>query len=210
VSNIRTGAIRTVGGGGSEVAELVAGVSQIAGSIVVPSIVALDGGAPAIVATARSFLYSRDRPSYASIIDVEEPIVAVPPPLGAGTRQLYMIGTPQTLRPGEEVYIGPGGMRAARAEAEGALASGTLLELHMHSSAEPGAGVVTYTVFQDGAPTSCAFTITGAVKTGVSKFPVDWPEGGLFAVRVQNAGAAEAYHRGSIVFAPTEPEEPGP
>lgn len=136
-------------------------------------------------------------------IDFGETPTFAPVPSG-GHLELYLIGTDLTVRTNETVWVGPGGVRDSRTKAEGALAAGTLKALHMHATAQPGAGQYRYTIFKNGDATANTFTLTGATQTGNSKVAVEWAEDALFALKIENIGAPECDHGGSMVFDPDE------
>lgn len=124
--------------------------------------------------------------------DEDLPITPDPPPSG-GEERVLIGGTEFPVTAGSTVYVG-----STASVNEGKVRVGlpalSVVELHVNSSAAPGAGEsITVTVRKDGTNTTLAATISGTQVSSSATGSVGFASGADFSVSVStSSGAAEA------------------
>lgn len=117
--------------------------------------------------------------------------------------ETWMIGGIWPVEPGTTVYISGGGPDSRVIGTP--VGPGIVKRLRFGADQPPGVGQsYAYTLYKNGSPTDCTFTVTGAsTRKGGSDVEVTCGDGDELCVQVVvSAGAPLANHSGSIQHAP--------
>lgn len=116
--------------------------------------------------------------------------------------EVWMIGGIWPVEPGTTVYISGGGPDARAIGTP--VVPGIVKRLRFGADQPPGTGKsYRYTLFKNGVPTDCTFTVTGSTRRSGSDVQVTCNDGDELCVEVVvSSGAALANHSGSIQHAP--------
>lgn len=214
MSNIRTGEVHTTGGGVSGVTGAVGASGRLSGpGGGVSGVVSESTGGPgisdtevstsAVPADLRSTLFSWDVPTFASIVDTNQPILYFVPAVGFVEQEMFGSVTP--ISPGTTAYIGVGwSVTEGKAEFM-VLVAGNVTDFGVSIGEQNlGTGNVVVTLRRNGVDTPLTITLTAGEEHVYVSGGVFFAKGDIATIKA----VVSADVPGNVIITPTWRLEP--